>query len=58
MKLFTLKLFRTLFNIGVDTISESANTVKMTLRVWSYLSIVFFGSIVLAILYGLYSLSF
>lgn len=58
MKSFIINLFHLLFNIGIDTVSESANTVKTTLRIWSYLSILFFGSIVLAILYGLYSLIF
>lgn len=58
MKSLLTKLFNILFNLGVDTVSDSVQTVRWTLKLWSYLSIIFFGSIVVGILYGLYNLIF
>lgn len=58
MKALLTKLFNILFNLGVDTVSDSVQTVKWTIKFWSYLSIILFGSFVLAILYGLYALIF
>lgn len=58
MKSIFTKLFNILFNLGVDTVSDSVQTVRWTLKLWSYLSIIFFGSIVVGILYGLYALIF
>ena len=58
MKFLLTKLFNILFNLGVDTVSDSVQTVRWTLKFWSYLSIILFGSFVLAILYGLYVLIF
>ena len=58
MKSLFTKLFNILFNLGVDTVSDSVQTVRWTLKLWSYLSIIFFGSIVVGILYGLYALIF
>lgn len=58
MKALLTKLFNILFNLGVDTVSDSVQTVRWTIKFWSYLSIILFGSFVLAILYGLYSLIF
>lgn len=58
MKSLFTKLFNILFNLGVDTVSDSVQTVRWTLKFWSYLSIILFGSFVLAILYGLYALIF
>ena len=58
MKSLFTKLFNILFNLGVDTVSDSVQTVRWTLKLWSYLFIIFFGSIVVAILYGLYNLIF
>lgn len=58
MKPLLAKLFNILFNLGVDTVSDSVQTVRWTLKLWSYLSIIFFGSIVVGILYGLYALIF
>lgn len=58
MKSLFTKLFNILFNLGVDTVSDSVQTVRWTLKFWSYLSIIFFGSIVVGILYGLYNLIF
>lgn len=58
MKVLLTKLFNILFNLGVDTVSDSVQTVRWTIKFWSYLSIILFGSFVLAILYGLYSLIF
>ena len=58
MKSLFTKLFNILFNLGVDTVSDSVQTVRWTLKLWAYLSIIFFGSIVVAILYGLYNLIF
>ena len=58
MKFLLTKLFNILFNLGADTVSDSVQTVRWTLKFWSYLSIILFGSFVLAILYGLYALLF
>ena len=58
MKSLFTKLFNILFNLGVDTVSDSVSTVTWTIKLWSYLSIIFFGSIVVGILYGLYNLIF
>jgi hypothetical protein len=58
MKALLTKLFNILFNIGVDTVSDSVQTVRWTIKFWSYLSIILLGSFVLAILYGLYALIF
>lgn len=58
MKSLLTKLFNILFNLGVDTVSDSVQTVRWTLKLWSYLSIIFFGSIVVGILYGLYAIIF
>lgn len=58
MKALLTKLFNILFNLGVDTVSDSVQTVRWTIKFWSYLSIILFGSFVLAILYGLYALIF
>ena len=58
MKALISKLFNILFNLGVDTVSDSVQTVRWTIKFWSYLSIILFGSFVLAILYGLYTLIF
>jgi len=58
MKSLFTKLFNILFNLGVDTVSDSVQTVKWTIRLWAYLFIALMGSFVLAILYGLYSLIF
>ena len=58
MKALISKLFNILFNLGVDTVSDSVQTVRWTIKFWSYLSIILFGSFVLAILYGLYALIF
>lgn len=58
MKALLSKLFNILFNLGVDTVSDSVQTVRWTIKFWSYLSIILFGSFVLAILYGLYALIF
>ena len=58
MKSLFTKLFNILFNLGVDTVSDSVQTVRWTLKFWSYLSIILLGSFVLAILYGLYALIF
>lgn len=58
MKALLTKFFNILFNLGVDTVSDSVQTVRWTIKFWSYLSIILFGSFVLAILYGLYALIF
>lgn len=58
MKALISKLFNILFNLGVDTVSDSVQTVRWTIKFWSYLSIILLGSFVLAILYGLYTLIF
>ena len=58
MKALLTKLFNILFSLGVDTVSDSVQTVRWTIKFWSYLSIILFGSFVLAILYGLYALIF
>ena len=58
MKALISKLFNILFNLGVDTVSDSVQTVRWTIKFWSYLSIILLGSFVLAILYGLYALIF
>ena len=58
MKALLTKLFNILFNLGVDTVSDSVQTVRWTIKFWSYLSIILFGLFVLAILYGLYGLIF
>jgi hypothetical protein len=58
MKALLTKFFNILFNIGVDTVSDSVQTVRWTIKFWSYLSIILLGSFVLAILYGLYALIF
>lgn len=40
MKTLLLKLLHLIFGIAVDTATESANTVKSTLKFWYYFSIV------------------
>ena len=58
MKSFFKSVFNLVFGIAVDTATDSIQIARTTFKAWAYLSIILFGSFVLAILYGLYAIIF
>jgi len=47
-----------ILGIFVDRATESIQVAQTTFKLWAYLSIILFGSLVAAILYSLYAMIF